>query len=87
MNSSHNLESSVMITECYFPKATARDDLGGRANNANSLATARDELGGRANNANSLAAARDDPDGRANNANSLATAMDDQDAEQITLIR
>ena len=43
MNSSHNLESSVMITECYFPKATARDDLGGRANNANSLATARDD--------------------------------------------
>ena len=87
MNSSHNLESSVMTAECYFPKATARDNLGGRANNANSLATARDELGGRANNANSLAAARDYPDGRANNANSLATAMDDQDAEQITLIR
>jgi len=27
MNSSQNLESSVMITECYFPKATARDEL------------------------------------------------------------
>ena len=43
MNSSHNLESSVMTAEYYFPKATARDDLGGRANNANSLATARDD--------------------------------------------
>ena len=43
MNSSHNLESSVMTAECYFPKATARDNLGGRANNANSLATARDD--------------------------------------------
>jgi len=84
MNSSQNLESSVMITECYFPKATARDYPEGRANNANSLATARDELGGRVNNANSLAAARDYPDGRANNANSLATARDDQDADQIT---
>jgi hypothetical protein len=62
MNSSHNLESSVMITECYFPKATARDDLGGRANNANSLATARDYPEGRANNANSFATAMDDQD-------------------------
>ena len=43
MNSSHNLESSVMTAECYFPKAAARDDLGGRANNANSLAAARDD--------------------------------------------
>ena len=62
MNSSQNLESSVMITECYFPKATARDYPEGRPNNANSLATARDELGGRANNANSLATAMDDQD-------------------------
>ena len=64
------LENSVMTAEYYFPKATARDDLGGRANNANSLATARDDLGGRANNANSLATAMDDPDGRANNMSS-----------------
>ena len=62
MNSSQNLESSVMITECYFPKATARDHPGGRANNANSLATARDYPEGRANNANSLATAMDDQD-------------------------
>ena len=62
MNSSHDLESSVMITEYYFPKATARDHPGGRANNANSLATARDYPDGRANNANSLATARDDQD-------------------------
>ena len=53
MNSSHNLESSVMTAEYYFPKATARDDLGGRANNANSLATARDYPEGRANNMSS----------------------------------
>ena len=62
MNSSQNLESSVMITECYFPKAAARDDPGGRANNANLLATARDYPEGRANNANSLATAMDDQD-------------------------
>jgi hypothetical protein len=74
MNSSQNLESSVMITECYFPKATARDYPEGRANNANSLATARDDPDGRANNANSLATARDELGGRANNANSLAAA-------------
>jgi hypothetical protein len=43
MNSSQNLESSVMITECYFPKATAMDDPDGRANNANSLAAAMDD--------------------------------------------
>ena len=58
MNSSHNLESSVMITECYFPKATARDYPEGRANNANSLATAMDDLGGRANNMSSRVQAR-----------------------------
>ena len=43
MNSSHNLESSVMTAECYFPKAAARDDPDGRANNANSLETAMDD--------------------------------------------
>ena len=62
MNSSQNLESSVMMTECYFPKATARDYPEGRTNNANSLAAARDYPDGRANNANSLATAMDDQD-------------------------
>ena len=69
-----NLESSVMITECYFPKVTARDYPEGRANNANSLAAARDYPEGRANNANSLVAARDYPGGRANNMSSRVQA-------------